>query len=61
MRSVSCECGILEFTIKAMPEVLDSPQQTSTADFYQLIHEQISSEDSSMNQRVNWLIISDLL
>lgn len=41
-----------------MPEVLDSPQRTSTADFYQLIHEQISNEDSSMNQRVNWLIIS---
>jgi hypothetical protein len=40
-----------------MPEVLDSPKPSSTADFYQLIHEQISNEDSSMNQRVNWLIV----
>lgn len=41
-----------------MPEVLDPPKPSSTADFYQLIHEQISNEDSSMNQRVNWLIVS---
>ncbi|GAB4370093.1 MAG: hypothetical protein Kow00121_10560 [Elainellaceae cyanobacterium] len=41
-----------------MPEVLDPPKSMSTADYYQLIHEQISNEDSSMNQRVNWLIVS---
>lgn len=41
-----------------MPEVLNSPKLLSTADFYQLIHEQINNEDSSMNQRVNWLIVS---
>lgn len=41
-----------------MPEVLDQPKPSSTADYYQLIHEQISNEDSSMNERVNWLIIS---
>ena len=41
-----------------MPEVLDPPKPMSTADFYQMIHEQISNEDSSMNERVNWLIFS---
>ncbi|HEY9697886.1 MAG TPA: hypothetical protein V6D10_11525 [Trichocoleus sp.] len=41
-----------------MPEVLDPPKPLPTADFYQLIHEQISNEDSSMNERVNWLIFS---
>jgi hypothetical protein len=41
-----------------MPEVLDPPKPLSTADFYQLIHEQLSNEDSSMHQRVNWLIVS---
>lgn len=41
-----------------MPEVLDPPKPLPTSDFYQLIHEQISNEDSSMNQRVNWLIVS---
>jgi hypothetical protein len=40
-----------------MPEVLDPPKPLSTADFYQLIHEQLSNEDSSMHQRVNWLIV----
>lgn len=41
-----------------MPEVSDPPKFLSSADFYQMIHEQISNEDSAMNQRVNWLIIS---
>jgi len=41
-----------------MPEVLDPSKPMPTADFYQLIHEQLNNEDSSMNQRVNWLIIS---
>lgn len=41
-----------------MPEVLDPPKPLSTADFYQLIHEQLGNEDSSMNQRINWLILS---
>lgn len=49
--------GINPFKFEAMPEA-ESPKPLSTADFYQLIHEQISNEDSSMNQRVNWLIVS---
>lgn len=41
-----------------MPEVVDPPKPLPTADFYQLIHGQIGNEDNSMNQRVNWLIVS---
>ncbi|MBD3884915.1 hypothetical protein IFO70_24585 [Phormidium tenue FACHB-886] len=41
-----------------MSEILDPAKPLPTADFYQLIHEQISNEDNSMNQRVNWLIVS---
>lgn len=46
-----------------MPEVLnpselDQAKPLTTADFYQLIHEQLNNEDNSMNQRVNWLIVS---
>lgn len=41
-----------------MPEVLNLPKPMPQAEFYQLIHEQISNEDSSINQRVNWLIVS---
>ncbi|MBD1999057.1 hypothetical protein H6F88_16375 [Oculatella sp. FACHB-28] len=45
-------------SVEKPPEVIDPPKSLPTADFYQLIHEQISNEDDSMNQRVNWLIIS---
>jgi hypothetical protein len=41
-----------------MSDVSKPPKPLPAADFYQLIHEQISNEDSAMNQRVNWLIIS---
>lgn len=41
-----------------MPDGLDLPELLPTMEFYQLMHEQIESENSSMNQRVNWLIIS---
>lgn len=41
-----------------MPDVIEPPKPLPTAEFYQLIHEQISNEDNSMNQRVNWLIVS---
>lgn len=39
-------------------ELSNASKPLPTADFYQLIHEQISNEDSLMNQRVNWLIVS---
>jgi hypothetical protein len=45
-------------SVEDMPEVTDSPKTMSTADFYQLVHEQIDTENSSMNQRVNWMIVS---
>jgi hypothetical protein len=38
-----------------MPEILDPPKPLPTADFYQMIYEQISNEDSSMNQRIKAL------
>jgi hypothetical protein len=41
-----------------MTNVLDPSKPLPKAEFYQMIHEQLSHEDSSMNQRVNWLIIS---
>ncbi|WP_088892452.1 hypothetical protein [Leptolyngbya ohadii] len=44
--------------LEAMPDAIDSSKPRPAADFYQLIHEQINNEDSSMNQRVNWLIFS---
>lgn len=45
-------------SVEKTSEVVDPPEPLSAADFYQLIHGQISNEDNSMNQRVNWLIIS---
>ncbi|MBD1848693.1 hypothetical protein [Leptolyngbya sp. FACHB-711] len=41
-----------------MSKSIDLSKPLPTADFYQLIHEQISNEDDSMSQRVNWLILS---
>lgn len=41
-----------------MPDAIDSSKPLPAADFYQLIHEQIGNEESSMNQRINWLILS---
>lgn len=42
------------------PDVPDPnpPQSMPTADFYQLIQQQLNNEDSSMNERINWLIVS---
>jgi hypothetical protein len=55
--------GLLKMVIdreseEKTPEAINPPKSLPAADFYQLIHEQISNEDDSMNQRVNWLIIS---
>lgn len=41
-----------------MPDVLDPPKPVPSVEYYQVIHEQIRNEDNAMNQRVNWLIIS---
>lgn len=45
-----------------MPELLEQEKPVekpvNTADFYQLIRQQIDGENSLMNQRVNWLLVS---